>query len=94
MFRTFPPVRRSIEVNERWIERSPQRTANMSTQKMFQEGRNGAEPPEGHRHLIQIFYKNLTASWQQSIPFPLDLARVSIVVRKQAGPLPNIAKMK
>ena len=44
---------------------------------MFQEGRNGAEPPEGHRHLIQIFYKNLTASWQQPIPFPLDHARVN-----------------
>jgi hypothetical protein len=68
--------------------------AKMSTQTMFQEGRNWAEPPEGHRLFIRIFYKNLTASWQHPIPFPVDHARVSIVVREQAGSLPNIAKMK
>jgi hypothetical protein len=67
--------------------------ANMSTQTMDDEGRNVAGPPEGHRNFIQIFYKNLTASWQHRIPFPLDHMHLSMGVRKPAGSLPNIAKM-
>ncbi len=60
---------------------------------MIYEERNVAEPPEGQRHFIQIFYKSLTASWQLPIPFPLDHIHVSKGIRKQAGSLPNIAKM-
>ena len=66
---------------------------NLRTQTMFYEGRNVAEPPEGHRYLIRIFYKNLTNLWQHPIPSPLDHVHVSMDVRKQAGSLPNIAKM-
>jgi hypothetical protein len=80
-------------VNEWCIERSPQPIANMSTQTMIYEERNVAEPPEGHRHAIRIFYKNLTASWQHPIPFPLDQVHVPIDVPKQAGTLPIIAKI-
>jgi len=44
---------------------------------MIYEGRNVAEPPEGHRYLIRIFYKNLTNLWQHPIPSPL--ARLSLL---------------
>ena len=75
--REFPLVRRGIEVNEWWIGRSPQRMADMSTQTMIYEESTVAERPEGHRHFIRIFYKNLTASWQHPIRFPLDHAHVA-----------------
>ncbi len=60
---------------------------------MIYEERNVAEPPEGYRHAIRIFYKNLTAFWQHPIRFPLDHVQVATGVRQQAGSLPNIAKM-
>ena len=48
---------------------------------MIYEERNVAEPPEGYRHAIRIFYKNLTAFWQHPIRFPLDQAAVATGVR-------------
>ena len=42
----------------------------------------------------ESFTKTLRPPGNNPFPFPLDHARVSIVVREQAGSLPNIAKMK
>ena len=67
----------------------------MSTRTMIYAERNVAERREVHRHVIRIFYKNLTDSWQHPIRFPLDQVHVATGVRGRGVPrsLPNIAKM-
>ena len=69
--------------------------ADMSTQAINYVKRNVAERLEEHRHVIRIFYKNLTESWQHPIRFPLDHVHVATGIRDQGihRSLPNNAKM-
>jgi hypothetical protein len=66
-------------------------TGELTKRTMICE-KNSAGQLGGHPHAVRNFYKNLTAPWQQPMPFPLDHVHVAPGVRGACDLLPNIAK--